>query len=695
MQINDCIVTALGPGQINDLLLAFYQANGATSNQMNDAEVEFLSAQGVVVTDHLNDMWFRFLRGSGYYGSMNDMMYQFWCIDGGSTTDYALNIDFTTEPVVDKVSGMPMDATALAALLAGRPKDMTSGELAIAGEATLNSQGLLTYGGYTNLLIYSEDISQVAWDKIGSPVITGTDQFQAILVNSRVQRQMVTVEGVSYTISFRAKVAPGNKTTGCYMYHFNSASGSSTSLALTETLTTFSATVLGRIGGGNVAVGFQDNNSADWPLVTITDFQVTETTSVMPYVKTEATAVVVPNNYSDTGIGYQWDMGVGGAIMPDLWAALAGTPAQGELQIEWTPQFDYAQTTGDNCIVGIDAGERFVYHRDLGRVGTYDGSVYMSSPECFYAAETVYRIYVAWGTHPVDGANKRQIGITDGTTNWVSLIEDFDGSFDPVQFFRIATQNGYPQILHSVKLLKTPVSGTWSDEPVVPEVPSGYDFTWSIDPITVSPASVDVTGAEVGADYVLTVSGTGGADIVESGTVATASFNIPGIDVSGFDNGTLNGSLVLTNVTGAGVAVDHTVVKDIAVPTELMVANSDFLDVSWTGYGMSIRNGTSVISDVENGRVTQIVLNTDPAKTYIFKVRAQFGDAPVNITGLEFYHGGSLSGDASVLPMTSQDITYEVEILGSSGSLEVGIRDTNIADHGILGAREWSLMEKV
>ncbi|RLD71632.1 MAG: hypothetical protein DRI87_06665, partial [Bacteroidetes bacterium] len=83
MQINDCIVTALGPGQINDLLLAFYQANGATSNQMNDAEVEFLSAQGVVVTDHLNDMWFRFLRGSGYYGSMNDMMYQFWCVDGG------------------------------------------------------------------------------------------------------------------------------------------------------------------------------------------------------------------------------------------------------------------------------------------------------------------------------------------------------------------------------------------------------------------------------------------------------------------------------------------------------------------------------------------------------------------------------------------------------------------------------------
>jgi len=96
--------------------------------------MEFLSAQGVVVTDHLNDMWFRFLRGSGYIGSLTDMLYQFWCEDGGAVGGrYAFNADFTTIPVTDSVTGRPLEATALAALLAGRTKEMNSGELAGAG----------------------------------------------------------------------------------------------------------------------------------------------------------------------------------------------------------------------------------------------------------------------------------------------------------------------------------------------------------------------------------------------------------------------------------------------------------------------------------------------------------------------------------------------------------------------------------
>ncbi len=92
MQINDCIRTALGGvGQINDLLLVYYQTNGATAGQINDAEHEFLIAQGVIGTEQVNDMWLEFLTAQGYTGALNDMLYQFWCVAGGVITGGGIN----------------------------------------------------------------------------------------------------------------------------------------------------------------------------------------------------------------------------------------------------------------------------------------------------------------------------------------------------------------------------------------------------------------------------------------------------------------------------------------------------------------------------------------------------------------------------------------------------------------------------
>lgn len=88
MQINDCILAAIGPGQINDRLLLYYQANGATSDDINDAEREFLVAQGADI-GNVNDMWFQFLRSIGYIGALTDMLYRFWCIGGGEVTPLA------------------------------------------------------------------------------------------------------------------------------------------------------------------------------------------------------------------------------------------------------------------------------------------------------------------------------------------------------------------------------------------------------------------------------------------------------------------------------------------------------------------------------------------------------------------------------------------------------------------------------
>jgi len=83
MNINDCILTAAGPGQLNDVQLAYYQLNGALSQDLNDAELEFLLVQGGTPGGSANDMWREVLSSRGYAGSLSDMKQSFWCADSG------------------------------------------------------------------------------------------------------------------------------------------------------------------------------------------------------------------------------------------------------------------------------------------------------------------------------------------------------------------------------------------------------------------------------------------------------------------------------------------------------------------------------------------------------------------------------------------------------------------------------------
>ena len=79
---------------INESLLAFYQANGATSNDLNDAEREFLRSRGNKL-DRLNDMWHVYLRALSYVGSVNDMLKGFW-----EGTDYISPPFLTFKPSI-------------------------------------------------------------------------------------------------------------------------------------------------------------------------------------------------------------------------------------------------------------------------------------------------------------------------------------------------------------------------------------------------------------------------------------------------------------------------------------------------------------------------------------------------------------------------------------------------------------------
>ncbi len=86
MQLNDCILQAVGAtgeSQLNDGLVKHYQANGAVSNDLNDAEVEFLVANGATPGQHVQDMWQQLLPPVvGFSGDLNDMLLPFWCAGG-------------------------------------------------------------------------------------------------------------------------------------------------------------------------------------------------------------------------------------------------------------------------------------------------------------------------------------------------------------------------------------------------------------------------------------------------------------------------------------------------------------------------------------------------------------------------------------------------------------------------------------
>lgn len=77
MTLDDAILATTGGPTVPDGLLAYYQANGATSNSLQDAEREWL-AIGTTNEGTNQDMWFAFLRQSGYEGALPDMLLEFW-----------------------------------------------------------------------------------------------------------------------------------------------------------------------------------------------------------------------------------------------------------------------------------------------------------------------------------------------------------------------------------------------------------------------------------------------------------------------------------------------------------------------------------------------------------------------------------------------------------------------------------------
>lgn len=140
----------------------------------------------------------------------------------------------------------------------------------------------------TNLLAWSEDVSNAAWTKTNSTANSATTiTFTA--QNGLVSQSITTLADGSYTLSFKARAITGN--TALAFLHTDSATGNSTALTVTATLTRYYVTVLAKTGGGAVVFGIQDQNAAGQGQIEITEWQV-EASSLHSYRKTEARQVV-------------------------------------------------------------------------------------------------------------------------------------------------------------------------------------------------------------------------------------------------------------------------------------------------------------------------------------------------------------------------------------------------------------------
>ncbi len=123
-------------------------------------------------------------------------------------------------------------------------------------------------------------------------------------------------------------------------------------------------------------------------------------------------------------------------------------------------------------------------------------------------------------------------------------------------------------------------AGTTATDSVTKETvaPSGYSVNF--DQSTVIPSnetsiSFTFASAEVGADYTYSIDDTNGGTmaVTGSGTIATATDQISGIDVSGLDDDTLTLTVYLTDSSGnQGSDTTDTVAKDTTAPSGYSVS---------------------------------------------------------------------------------------------------------------------------
>ncbi|MBY6162555.1 hypothetical protein KUV73_16845 [Mameliella alba] len=145
--------------------------------------------------------------------------------------------------------------------------------------------------------------------------------------------------------------------------------------------------------------------------------------------------------------------------------------------------------------------------------------------------------------------------------------------------------------------------------------PAGYSVAFDQDPVNAANAaamSFSFAAAEVGADFSYSItSDAGGTPVTGTGTIATATDAVTGLDLSGLLDGTLTLTVLLTDPAGnTGANTTATVTKDTAAPAvafDTPVAGTGFVNaanvsaVALTGTTSGVADGLVLSVSVSDG----------------------------------------------------------------------------------------------
>jgi hypothetical protein len=140
----DCIFEALRSqgfiGANSDMMLQWAQANGGTSNVTTEAVLQALQANGAT-SGLYNDAWYEVLTLLGLTGANNDMLYEFWCVLGGTFGFGAINAAMGSgnDTVIVTFNAVPQDFDPVAGvvILVDGVDDLKTGSPAILSGQTL------------------------------------------------------------------------------------------------------------------------------------------------------------------------------------------------------------------------------------------------------------------------------------------------------------------------------------------------------------------------------------------------------------------------------------------------------------------------------------------------------------------------------------------------------------------------------
>ncbi|WP_200978007.1 MBG domain-containing protein [Echinicola sp. 20G] len=182
--------------------------------------------------------------------------------------------------------------------------------------------------------------------------------------------------------------------------------------------------------------------------------------------------------------------------------------------------------------------------------------------------------------------------------------------------------------------------------------PSGYTVGIDQSGITTSnqsTASFTFAGAEVGSTYNYTLSSSGGGtNVTGTGTIATATDQISGIDLIGLGDGTITLSVILTDTFGnAGNAATDTETKDTTAPSAYTVS----IDQS------SINNGNQ-------SSVSFTFAGAEVGTTYNYTISSSGG-------------GTNVSGSGTIATATDQISGIDLSGLGD-GTITLSVNLTDI-----------------